>query len=141
MMNLLLFLFKIIFSVFCTYLIVYIFNNRNIADVDYNKYLTISLFSSALLSFGFIFANAVDDINFFILFVILFVIFLFNKRFKDTNQMMLLLIFSTVVMICSGYIIYSFILIGIYYLLINNHFFININPKDNDIENVDNNNE
>tara|TARA_Y100000590_G_C15069683_1_gene769556 strand:- start:54 stop:416 length:363 start_codon:yes stop_codon:yes gene_type:complete len=120
---------------------VYIFNNRNIADVDYNKYLTISLFSSALLSFGFIFANAVDDINFFILFVILFVIFLFNKRFKDTNQMMLLLIFSTVVMICSGYIIYSFILIGIYYLLINNHFFININPKDNDIENVDNNNE
>ena len=140
-MNLLLFLFKIIFSVFCTYLIVYIFNNRNIADVDYNKYLTISLFSSALLSFGFIFANAVDDINFFILFVILFVIFLFNKRFKDTNQMMLLLIFSTVVMICSGYIIYSFILIGIYYLLINNHFFININPKDNDIENVDNNNE
>ena len=139
MMNLLLFLFKIIFSIFCTYIIVYIFNNRKVVGVDYNKYLTISLFSSALLSFGFIFANSVDNINFFILFIILFVIFLFNKRFKDTNQMMLLLIFSTIVMICSGYIIYSFILIGIYYLLINNHFFININPKDNDIENVDNN--
>ena len=142
-MNFILFLFKIFVSLLCSYITVYLFVNNESKNKEYQLHAKLSLFGCSVLSLFYLISINIENYNLFISAIILFTLitFYFIKDISFNNKLLYILTFCNIVIVSTGYILYSFLLIGIYYFLINNQIFINEKEEFNDIHEIEDKNE
>ena len=126
MMHLILYILKIIFSLLCSCLIVYIFVDDDFKNKNYQFHSKMALFGSSMLSLMYSISSNIDNYNLLTLsiFLFAFITFHFIRKSSDDSKMLYILTFCCILVISLGYILYSFILICLYYFLLNNHIFI-----------------
>ena len=130
-----LFIIKIIFSIICCYIIVYNFIDTDINNKHYKKLSLLTLIGSSLLSTMYSMSIRVENYNLFILSILLFSI-ISNYYIRQTSNKLkyiYLLSFCCTLFVSSGLILYSFLIIGVYYFLDKNLFFrtFSVNVYDN----------
>ena len=93
---------------------------------SYQLHSKMALFGSSILSLMYTVSSSIDNYNLFMSSIILFAFITFHliKDLSNDSKILYILSFCSILTISLGYILYSLMLIGLYYFLINNHIFI-----------------
>ena len=121
MLDLFAFIIKVILSVSFNYGIVYFLNKEDNKQL-YSTILLLSILISAFITFMFILAQNIDSYICFNLSLLIAAVLYVNSSKKSNfkDKLIYLLSYISVVMISTGYIIYTFIIVIIYYYVSTN---------------------
>ena len=142
MIQFFLFLMKIIFSIISSYIIIYFLLEKHLRNIHYQRISILSLFGSSILSLMFLISSNVSDYSLFSLAIFLFflITYSFIKNFSRVIKNLYILSFCSTIIISCGYVLYSLVLIGIFYYIIKNPFIDQNEENDLTKNQIDENN-
>ena len=133
---------KIIFSIAATYFILYFLNKNETFEIkDSKNIMLFVLLISSFINLFFVFSFSTDNYTLYIvgIFTLSVFLFLLSKGKRPIYNILLFLCYFCVISISMGYILYTIIILFLYYLIDKNYYFVDHHNHDenNRLKNIE----